>query len=36
MAGQTGAGSAALRPRRWAEQLANLLRHGPVSRRPMA
>ncbi|NNM45119.1 NAD-dependent epimerase/dehydratase family protein [Knoellia koreensis] len=36
MAAQTGTETAALRPRRWTEQLVNLLRHGPVSRRPMA
>jgi nucleoside-diphosphate-sugar epimerase len=33
---QAGAGTPALRPRRWGEQAANLLRHGPVSRRPRA
>jgi hypothetical protein len=33
---QAGAGTPALRPRRWPEQAVNLLRHGPVSRRSRA
>ncbi len=36
MAAESGAGTPALRPRRWGEQLAHLLRHGPVSRRSRA
>ena len=32
----TGADTPALRPRRWVEQAAHLVRNGPVSRRPMA
>lgn len=36
MVNQAGSGTPALRPRRWAEQLTNLLRNGPVSRRPQA
>jgi nucleoside-diphosphate-sugar epimerase len=33
---QTGVATPALRPRRWPEQLSNLVRHGPVSRRHRA
>jgi nucleoside-diphosphate-sugar epimerase len=36
IAGNQGTRSPALRPRRWSEQLVNLVRHGPVTRRPMA
>ena len=36
MASQSSGRTAALRPRRWREQLVNLVRHGPVSRRPRA
>jgi nucleoside-diphosphate-sugar epimerase len=36
IAAQVGAGTPALRPRRSCEQLTNLLRHGPVSRRRTA
>lgn len=36
MASGEGGGSPALRPRRWLEQLGNLVGRGPVSRRPTA
>jgi UDP-glucose 4-epimerase len=36
MAGQSSSRTPALRPRRWREQLEQLVRHGPVSRRPRA
>ena len=36
MVAQSGRGTPALRPRRWREQLRELLSHGPVSRRPRA
>jgi UDP-glucose 4-epimerase len=36
MVHQNGLATPALRPRRWPDQLSNLVRHGPVSRRRMA